>query len=153
MELNKTLLLNHLQAYKKIKTDVEFARFLGITPQLLSRWKAKNIYNLGKLIIAFPEVEPNWLVTGMGPMLKSEAQTKAPQNADITRSSSGNVVTISSEAWEVIRNQAATIRLMYERIARLEQIMPENDLQTSDLGVSQFPEGKNPPPYKIEETK
>ncbi len=149
MELNKTLLLNHLQAYKKIKTDVEFARFLGITPQLLSRWKTKNIYNLGKLIIAFPEVEPHWLVTGDGPMLKSETS----QNTGATQSSSGNVVTISSEAWEVIRNQAATLRLMYERIAQLEQIMTGNGLQTPDLGVSPLQKGKNPPPYKTEETK
>ena len=82
-------------------------------------------------------------------MLKSETS----QNTGATQSSSGNVVTISSEAWEVIRNQAATLRLMYERIAQLEQIMTGNGLQTPDLGVSPLQKGKNPPPYKTEETK
>ena len=40
--MDKSLILNEIRKYLNIKTDTEFANFLGIKQNTLSSWKARN---------------------------------------------------------------------------------------------------------------
>ena len=77
--MNKTLILNKIIEYKKFKSDAEFARFLEIPPQNLSKWKSRNTYDVELLYTKCPELNPEWLLTGRGEMLKNEVTPPKPQ--------------------------------------------------------------------------
>lgn len=68
--VDKSLILNKLKAYKNIKTDAEFADFLGISTQNISAWHKRNTFNNNIIVDKFPEVDESWLLTGKGEMLK-----------------------------------------------------------------------------------
>ncbi|ATA75260.1 S24 family peptidase [Capnocytophaga sp. H2931] len=70
--MDKTLILNKIIEYKKFKSDADFARFLEIPPQNLSKWKSRNTYDVELLYTKCPELNPEWLLIGKEPMLKSE---------------------------------------------------------------------------------
>lgn len=56
-------------------SKAEFSRKIGERPQTISNWisrdNGKNV--LDKVIQAFPEINPEWLMTGYGDMLKSNS--------------------------------------------------------------------------------
>ncbi|GIZ16364.1 helix-turn-helix domain containing protein [Capnocytophaga catalasegens] len=70
--MDKTLILNKIIEYKKFKSDAEFARFLEIPAQNLSKWKSRNTYDVELLYTKCPELNPEWLLIGKEPMLKNE---------------------------------------------------------------------------------
>ena len=43
--MSKLLILKKLKKYYNFKKDAEFARFLGISPQLFANWKARNTFD------------------------------------------------------------------------------------------------------------
>lgn len=65
------MILNALKEYKNFATLTDFARYLGIKPQALSNWYARNTLDLHVLSDKFPEIDGNWLLTGEGSMLKT----------------------------------------------------------------------------------
>lgn len=65
------MILNALKEYKNFATLTDFARYLGIKPQALSNWYARNTLDLHILSDKFPEIDGNWLLTGEGTMLKT----------------------------------------------------------------------------------
>ncbi|MDY3337825.1 helix-turn-helix domain-containing protein [Riemerella anatipestifer] len=70
--MDKSLILNKIKEYKKFSSDAEFARFLGIPAQNISKWKARNTYDTELLYTKCTELNPEWLLTGKGEMLKSK---------------------------------------------------------------------------------
>lgn len=68
--MDKTLILNKIREYKNFKSDADFARFLEIPAQNLSKWKARNTFDIEILYAKCTEINPEWLLTGQGPMLK-----------------------------------------------------------------------------------
>ena len=68
--MDKVLVLNKIRKYKEFKSDADFARFLEIPAQNLSKWKARNTYDIELLYTKCPEINPEWLLTGEGNMLK-----------------------------------------------------------------------------------
>lgn len=70
--MDKALILNKIKEHKNFKSDADFARFLEIPAQNLSKWKARNTYDIEVLYTKCPELNPEWLLTGEGEMLKSE---------------------------------------------------------------------------------
>lgn len=71
--MDKVLVLNKIRKYKEFKSDADFARFLEIPAQNLSKWKARNTYDIELLYTKCPEINPEWLLTGQGPMLKEDS--------------------------------------------------------------------------------
>ena len=78
--MDKSLILNKIIQYKNLKSDAEFARFLDITPQNFSKWKQRGTYDIELLYKKCPELNPEWLLTGDGSMLKSEEKSSINQN-------------------------------------------------------------------------
>lgn len=102
--MGKLLIINKIIEYKKFKSDAEFARFLDITPQNLSKWKQRNTYDIELLYTKCPELNPEWLLTGRGPMLKEDKTGIFSQN--ITGDSNiqaGNGSTVTNDSRERIK--------------------------------------------------
>ena len=43
--MDKSLILNKIKSYLNLKSDTELANFLGIKPQVLSNWRARNTFD------------------------------------------------------------------------------------------------------------
>lgn len=69
--MDKSAILSHIKQHYGFKSDAEFARFLGITPQTLSNWGARNSVDYELLSTKCVDVDANWLLTGNGEMLKT----------------------------------------------------------------------------------
>ena len=67
-------MLDRIKDYYSFKTDVDFAKFLGITPQVLSNWKGRNSFDAELLYNKCPELNPSWLLCGKEPMITDEVQ-------------------------------------------------------------------------------
>ncbi|MCZ4317402.1 helix-turn-helix domain-containing protein [Aequorivita viscosa] len=70
--MNKALMLDRIKDYYSFKTDVDFAKFLGITPQVYSNWKGRNSFDAELLFNKCPELNSSWLLCGKEPMISDE---------------------------------------------------------------------------------
>ena len=50
----------------------QFARLLGVRQSTVSTWKSRNSLDYSSIKAALPQVDGNWLLTGMGDMLLPE---------------------------------------------------------------------------------
>lgn len=74
---------------------------------------------LNRITIQFPELNNVWLLTGEGPMLKTG-----------TESSSGSeTVTVSREAWDIIKRQAESLERKDAQISDLISILKKINAQ------------------------
>ncbi|OWP80022.1 hypothetical protein BWK63_13185 [Flavobacterium covae] len=71
--MDKQLILNKIKEYYNFQKDTQFADFLGIPAQNLSKWKTRNTYDAELIYTKCTEISPEWLLTGNGDMLKSDA--------------------------------------------------------------------------------
>lgn len=83
--MDKTLVLNKLQSHYKFKKDTEFAEFLEISAQLLSKWKLRSTFDIDVLYTKCTDVNADFLLSGKGPILKTE------------NSSTGNVFRLKTD--------------------------------------------------------
>lgn len=60
-------LINHYADGNKAK----FGRLIGESPQTISAWLRRNTFNVSSIYKVFTDVNPHWLLTGEGEMLKS----------------------------------------------------------------------------------
>ena len=70
--MDKSLILNKIKSYLNLKSDTELANFLGIKPQVLSNWRARNTFDTELIYTKCVDIDANWLLTGEGEMLKRE---------------------------------------------------------------------------------
>lgn len=70
--MDKSLILKSIKEHYKFKTDGDFANFLGIKQNTLSNWATRNSIDYDRIISKCENIDANWLLTGKGPMLKSE---------------------------------------------------------------------------------
>lgn len=102
--------------------------------------------SIDKILKEFPDLNIVWLRTGFGDMLTDAAQQNTYINMKETDT---DTVTLSREAWDVIRDQASALRQMMEEHAQLREELaaaqaervPSVGRVGASVGVSQ-----NPPP-------
>ena len=76
MKKHATQILEELaKIYGKGK-DADLARQLGVPAQTLYNWKARGTIDFGLVYAKCPDIEPHWLLTGEGPMLKGSSATQ-----------------------------------------------------------------------------
>lgn len=78
--MDKTLIINRIKKHYGFNKDSDFANYLGISPQVLSNWKSRNTYDAELIYTKCVEVAPEWLLTGKGEMIKTEAPLKRLQH-------------------------------------------------------------------------
>ena len=69
--MDKSLMLSEIKSHFNFKKDSEFAKFLGLQPQVLSNWKKRGTFDIEVLYTKCVVVNSDWLITGQGEMLKS----------------------------------------------------------------------------------
>ncbi len=90
--MDKNLILNKLREHKKFTKDSEFAKFLGISASNLRNWRTRNSYDEDKLIRLFTDVNEEWILTGEGPMLKSDGTVIEGDNNSVMNINAGGDV-------------------------------------------------------------
>lgn len=65
---DNTLILNELKNAFNFKSNVEFAEYLGIKPQTISNWYARNTIDYELIYTKCVGLDANWLLTGKGNM-------------------------------------------------------------------------------------
>ena len=124
--MDKSLILNEIRKYLNIKTDTEFANFLGIKQNTLSSWKARNSIDYDLIISKCDYLNANWLLTGEGSMLKEEEVKKvAPQYLPTANDEVSTLLREKAAMLEAIIKEKEEKEAMYK-----EKIMAlENELQ------------------------
>ena len=82
--MEKRDILEALRSYKKMK-KVEFAEFLGLSPQSYYDWLLRNSFDIDRLHQRMPEITAHFLLTGEGDMLIGSS-TARQAKADSPRS-------------------------------------------------------------------
>lgn len=96
--MDKTLMLNEIKKHYNFKTDSEFAKFLGIKPQVLSNWKTRNTFDPAILYTKCEDLHTKWILTGEGPMLNKDA-------SDIAIEHNESVNNYNTQAEDVSQNR------------------------------------------------
>jgi len=68
--MDKVLMLNKIKEHLNIKLEKDFANYLGIKPTNLAMWYKRNTYDIELLFNKCEFLNPEWLLTGKGEMLK-----------------------------------------------------------------------------------
>ena len=139
-KMDKSLILEELRKYKKFKTQTEFASFMEMTPQGISKWYKRKTFDIDKLAKYFPEVSTEWLLTGEGEMLKKNMESITVNNVHGDNIGCGHDNTISNSD-ETIRELLGQMRVKDVQISKSqEQISRQQDqitMQQEQISKSQ----------------
>lgn len=84
--MDKSFIINEIKSHLNIKTDSEFADFLGIKQPTVSTWRKRNTIDYELIIAKCDKIDGHWLLTGKGEMLKEPAppavSSSQPQEND-----------------------------------------------------------------------
>ena len=69
--MDKLQRINNIKMHYAFNRDTDFAKFLGISPQVLYNWKARNTFDTELVYEKCFDINPEWLLTGNGNMLKT----------------------------------------------------------------------------------
>lgn len=124
--MDKSLMLEQLRAAKKIKTKSLFAQTLGISTQNLNNWYRRGVYDVEVVVRAFPDINPQWLLTGEGEMFlpkptltPSVSQTITTNNGTAINAGGNVVVQGESEGeGEVIEAEAVELPIVPTAVVR-----------------------------------
>lgn len=78
--MNKVVILNKIKQHYGYQKNVDFAVFLGISPQSLSNWYKRETFDVDVLFTKCVDINPEWLLTGNGPMLKADIPNATPSD-------------------------------------------------------------------------
>lgn len=115
MKLNKSQILKTIKDHYNFNSDADFARFLGVKPQVLSNWYARNTFDYEILYTKCVDLNLDWLFTGEGGMLKSKKEYSMDTS---------NVI-------EVSENPMSVYSLTKDYYGQQKQLIPLYDLSAS----------------------
>jgi DNA-binding XRE family transcriptional regulator len=69
--MDKVLILETLRNYKQFASRNQFAKYLGVSAQTLNNWYNRGTYDLERLIVTFPDVNPLWIIRAVAVQLLS----------------------------------------------------------------------------------
>ena len=123
----KDFIISQIKTHYNFKSDAQFARFLGIKPQVLSNWRKRNTIDYELLARACTEIDANWLMTGTGSMLKNK-------QAAITVVNEEPVLYGKTDQLAAIDALKQTILTQQETIATLKKLL---ELKSKDFDAGQ----------------
>lgn len=126
-QLSKKERLKELINYYTSGNKAKFAELLGITPQGLSTWIARNMYDVDLIYANCECVSSDWLLTGEGNMLKDDTSTlpcnnnnNEPQSAILTEIYKEQLVNKDNQIIALQKENKALIREMGRIEGKLE---------------------------------
>ena len=126
MKKDNSLILNKIKEYYNIKKDADFARFLGISPQLLSNWHARNTLDVALLYTKCLDLNPEWLLTGNGEMIKTTTTNQTIEKPE--------TIYVSKSQRE--KDLELTIKVQQELIDSLKNRLQQYEEGVQDVGVA-----------------
>lgn len=94
----------------------EFARILDSTPQVIASWISRDTINYDLVYAKCEDINPHWLLTGEGGMLKSTVQQNNPQQEAAPAQLTGLIQELMNE----LRQKNEEIGELRERIGRAD---------------------------------
>lgn len=80
MKVDKSLVLKKIKTTLGYEKDVDFANFLGISPQTLASWYSRNTYDFEILYAKCINIDANFLLSGKGEIfLKKDTVANFPE--------------------------------------------------------------------------
>lgn len=119
--MNKTLILNEIKEYLKIKYDKDFADFLGIKTTTLAMWYKRNTFDIELIFTKCDFLNSEWLLTGRGEMLKTNLMAEANNKVS------------EPERKPPDDRDRLIIELQQHRIASLEKDLSEREREIDQL--------------------
>lgn len=99
--MDKAQMLSDIKKHYKFKTNAEFARFLGITPQNLTQWYTRKTFDIHILAIKCKEISTDWMAIGEGEMLRKDKSTTI---------NNSNTVSIPADILALLNSQAESLK-------------------------------------------
>ena len=133
--MDKKLILSEIKSHYNIRSDADFARFLGLKPQTLSSWYSRNVFDIELLYAKCGEIDANWLLTGKGEMLRNNQ--KIGENHSVNQSIVGgknnkNFQNMGNSNMDVpdimsslLTEKDERIKENYERIQELKEVIQD----------------------------
>ena len=102
--------INNIKKHYAFERDTDFANFLGISPQVLYNWKARNTFDTELVYSKCFDINPEWLLTGNGNMIKNsfggkQRSGKGKGNSSISSTYSEGFVSIDHKILEFENEQ------------------------------------------------
>ena len=102
--------INNIKKHYAFERDTDFANFLGISPQVLYNWKARNTFDTELVYSKCFDINPEWLLTGTGNMIKNSFEgkqrgIKGNRNSPISSTYSEGFVSIDHKIMEFENEQ------------------------------------------------
>ena len=76
MIVDKNYILDKLKQFLNIKTDTEFANYIGVNINTFKNWRHRGYIDYEIIKNKIPEINMNWIITGKGNMLIKEKQNQ-----------------------------------------------------------------------------
>lgn len=74
--LDKTLVLDRIKFFYKLKGNADLARFLGVAPNTITNWYGRKTFDLDTIYTKCVDINLDWLLTGEGNMLRADKGEK-----------------------------------------------------------------------------
>ena len=110
--MDKSLILKELIEQYSGGKNADFAEKLGIKPQTISSWMARNTFDIELIYAKCEDLDANWLLTGEGSMYRSSAPPCAASPPDRDK--------YARLLESKIEDQQKIIRLLEDKVASLQ---------------------------------
>ncbi len=125
--MDKSLILSKIKEYLGIRTDKDFADFLGIKPTALAMWYKRNTFDIETIFKKCEGISAEWLLTGEGSMLRTQENASivntGGKNVNIQGSENTRVEEQSTDLLEIIKEQSKQINEKDKQIEKLLNLL------------------------------
>lgn len=111
---NKTDILDAIKEHYGFTTNAEFARHLGVTPQVLSNWYSRNTFDYEVIFNNNEGINADWLFTGKGKMFKKQDDEKTISDQQYIRPEQYDKIHESQAIPLYEVNAAAGLKCLFE---------------------------------------
>ena len=119
MKMDKSLIIKELIKYYGEGKNIEFAKKLGIKPQTINTWVARNTFDIELIFAKCERINANWLLSGKGEMLRSESDERPDGSGSATEIELLRAAIRDKET--IIESQNKNIELLEEKVEFLEE--------------------------------
>ena len=119
--MDKSVMLETMVNYFTNGNKAKFASSLGISPQTLSKWISRSTFDAELIYSVYPEISPNWLLSGEGEMLKEENHSSVSMFGD------HNQVNGEGAQGNINGGTTVDVAVLQERIKAMQQLLQEKE--------------------------